>query len=450
MRFAEELAAAECLEVLKAMDFLSRSTKQAMLIAAAFVCILSGGLLAASSSVRAEASDGTPWYAPVKAVAIIREDDQGQALKFPSSVFFDKSMDEIYVVSGGNGRINIYGSDYFPKISLGAGRGIDSPNGVYVASDGRLFVCQGRTAKNPPRLSIYNAAFFPLKEIVISDLPEAEEFIPNRVALGKDGKIYLAGLNFRGVMVLNREGEYLHWLKPIDKIWVEETEESLDYSMKTRQLFLAQERKEQSREKSEEEGQENLQDAEMESLPTFLRPKTKVEEKEKDESGQRGPVQVTDVVCDSDGHIYVLSEETSKVYVYSTTEELLFSFGQKGGSSGKLSRPRGLAVDEKRKCIYVVDYMRHTILIYNFAGRFLFEIGGKGTSPRWFNFPTALALNRDGNLIVADLFNQRVQVLDVQFEAGFSLFGPAPAREQEQEQEQTTAAPPAQQAGDLE
>ena len=132
---------------------------------------------------------------------------------------------------------------------------------------------------------------------------------------------------------------------------------------------------------------------------------------------------MTDVVCGSEGHLYILSEETSKVYVYNAAEEFLFAFGKKGGSSGKMSRPRGLAVDEKRKSIYVVDYMRHTILVYNFAGRFLFEIGGKGSAPRWFNFPTALALNKDGNIIVADLFNQRVQVLDVKYEASMSLFG---------------------------
>lgn len=388
-------------------------------IAVLLVCL---GLLPCKIADSAQPEEKTPWPVPVKTVAIINEDDEGVPLKFPSAVFFDKTMNEIYVVNGGNGRINLYGTDYFPRISLGSGRGIDSPNGIYVAGDGRLFICQGRTAKNPPRLTILNAAFFPLKEIMIQQFPEAESFVPHRVYEGRNGTIYVTGIDFRGLMVLDSEGNFLHWLKPKDKIW---TDQPLDYSKLPPEVTgkgpngtgeppAAME--------NEETAEEEQHQTEMANLPDFLRPKGK-EVVEEEESKLFGPVQVTDVVCGSEGYIYVLSEETSKVYVYNASEEFLFAFGKKGGSSGKMSRPRALAVDEKRKCIYVVDYMRHTILIYNFAGRFLFEIGGKGSSPRWFNFPTALTLDGDGNLIVADLFNQRVQVLDVKFEAGVALFG---------------------------
>lgn len=388
-------------------------------IAVLLVCI---GLLPCKAIVSAQPEEKTPWPVPVKTVAIINEDDQGVPLKFPSAVFFDKTMNEIYVVNGGNGRINLYGTDYFPRISLGTGRGIDSPNGIYVAGDGRLFICQGRTAKNPPRLTILNAAFFPLKEIMIQQFPDAESFVPHRVYVGRNGTIYVTGIDFRGLMVLDSEGNFLHWLKPKDKIW---TDQPLDYSKLPPDVAGKGPNgagEQPPAMEDEETAEEEQHQTEMANLPDFLRPKGK-EVIEEEESKLFGPVQVTDVVCGDGGYIYVLSEETSKVYVYNASEEFLFAFGKKGGSTGKMSRPRALAVDEKRKCVYVVDYMRHTILIYNFAGRFLFEIGGKGSSPRWFNFPTALALNGDGNLIVADLFNQRVQILDVKFEAGVALFG---------------------------
>ena len=388
-------------------------------IAVLLVCL---GLLPFQASLFAQPEEKTPWPVPVKTVAIINEDDQGLPLKFPSAVFFDKTMDEIYVVNGGNGRINLYGSDYFPRISLGVGRGVDSPNGIFVAGDGRLFICQGRTAKNPPRLTILNAAFFPLKEILVQQFPEAESFVPNRVYVGRNGNIYVAGIDFRGLMVLDGEGNFLHWLKPKDKIWADQ---QLDYSKLPQDIAGKGQMEEGATPPAgdnAEAPEEEQRETEMTNLPDFLKPKGK-EVIEEEEAKQFGPVQVTDVVCGAEGHIYILSEETSKVYVYNASEEFLFAFGKKGGSSGKMSRPRALAVDEKRKCIYVVDYMRHTILIYNFAGRYLFEIGGKGSSPRWFNFPTALALDGRGNLVVADLFNQRVQVLDVKFEAGVALFG---------------------------
>ncbi|MBI5557143.1 MAG: NHL repeat-containing protein [Deltaproteobacteria bacterium] len=337
-------------------------------------------------------------------------------------------MDEIYVVSGGNGRINLYGADYFPRISIGAGRGVDAPNGIYVAADGRLYICQGPTAKNPPRLTVLNAAFFPLQEILLQKFPEADSFVPSRVSVGRNGAIYIAGINSRGVMVLDSEGNFSHWLKPQDKIWAEEEKD--DYSKLPKESGDGADAPKENGEIAEEDQQET----ELANLPDFLRPKKKTKLAD-EESKLFGPVQVTDVVCGAEGYVYLLSEETSKVYVYNPAEELLFSFGKKGGSSGKMSRPRGLAVDEKKKCIYVVDYMRHTILVYNFAGRFLFEIGGKGSAPLWFNFPTALALNRQGNMVVADLFNQRVQVLDVRFEAGFSLFGPSNKSDEENKEE---------------
>ena len=381
-------------------------------------------LFFAAAPLFAQPEEKTPWHVPVKVVAIINEDDQGLPLKFPSSVFYDRTMNEIYVVSGGNARINLYGADYFPKISVGAGRGVDSPNGIFVGGDGRLYICQGRTANSPPRLTILNAAFFPLKEVRIDQLPEAESFVPSRVCVGRNGTIYITGIDFRGLLVLDSDGNFLHWLKPKDKIW---TEQPQDYSKLPKDLDEKEETAEVAAPAApaganEEAAEGELLETELANLPEFLRPKEK-EKVEEEEAKQVGPVQLTDVVCGSEGHIYLLSEETSKVYVYNAAEEFLFAFGKKGGSSGKMSRPRGLAVDEKKKSIYVVDYMRHTILVYNFAGRFLFEIGGKGSAPRWFNFPTALALNKDGNLIVADLFNQRVQVLDVKYEASISLFG---------------------------
>jgi hypothetical protein len=57
--------------------------------------------------------------------------------------------------------------------------------------------------------------------------------------------------------------------------------------------------------------------------------------------------------------------------------------------------------------------MRHTILAYNMAGEYIFEFGGRGFNPGWFNFPNDIAINNEGQLIIADLFNRRVQVLEV-------------------------------------
>lgn len=116
---------------------------------------------------------------------------------------------------------------------------------------------------------------------------------------------------------------------------------------------------------------------------------------------------------DSQGRIFLLSEVMGRVFVYSPQGELLYKFGSKGGSSGKLSRPRALAIDEKAGLIFVVDYMRHAVNAYSMDGEYLFEFGGKGGGRGWLSFPSDIIIDDSGRLWVADTFNGRVQVFKV-------------------------------------
>jgi DNA-binding beta-propeller fold protein YncE len=116
------------------------------------------------------------------------------------------------------------------------------------------------------------------------------------------------------------------------------------------------------------------------------------------------------VAVGGDGRIYLLSGETSHVYVYDENREFLFSFGKKGGSSGKMSRPVGIGVDSSRARQYVVDYMRHTVLVYDREGTYLREFGGLGWGPGWFQYPSDITVDSSGRVIVADTFNNRVEV----------------------------------------
>ncbi len=346
---------------------------------------------------------------PVSLVAMLTQDDMGQPLKFPSTVFFDPMMEELYVVSGGKSRIIIYGPDYFPRVSFGAGRDIEAPKGVYVDREGKIYVCQGKTARKPPRITVMNPALFTIREITFGNIEGAEEFVPRRLVKGINNALYVAGTNAEGVLVLDENGKFLRRLSPIDKVWRGQAEASREVLS---QML-------QSRTKAQRHGS-----SELSGLPPELIPKQKTPVAQEDQPFKMAPVKIIDVATDPQGHLYLLSEETSKVYVYSPDEELLFSFGEKGGSSGKMSRPRGVAVDIKGKSIYVVDYMRHAVLVFDLAGRFIFEFGGLGWGPGWFNYPSDIAIDREGNLIIADLFNQRVQILKAKFERHFFMFSP--------------------------
>ena len=354
------------------------------------------------------ADDSNTAGIPVKVVKILTLDDGGRPLSFPSKLFFDPAMAETYVLSGS--KLVVYGPDFYPETSLGPGRGAYAPLGVFVDRDGLLYVCQGAAEGKAARLSIFSSAFFFVRDVLFTGFEGAATFSPQRVAVSQDGFIYLAGLSTRGVVVLDRTGAFSHWLKPEDRVYAG--------------AAIA--------EALETQGKKVVDDPDdavppvglHADIPAELLPKTK-EEKEHKELYGIAPVRIADIDIDSEGHIYLLSEETGKVYVFSPSEQFLFAFGEKGGTPGKLSAPRGLAVDERKKSVYVVDYMRHSVLIYDLAGKFMDEIGGFGDGPGWFNFPTDVSLDKNDNLMVADLFNRRVQVLDVGFKPRFPMFGPA-------------------------
>lgn len=127
-----------------------------------------------------------------------------------------------------------------------------------------------------------------------------------------------------------------------------------------------------------------------------------------EEEGKK--VRWNDVHVDESGKIYLVSEEDSHIYVYDENKKFLFKFGEKGGTTGKLSRPQAVAVDNRNGRMYVVDYMRHTVSAYDKDGKYLFEFGGLGWGEGWFQYPKDIAVDSAGRILVADTFNDRIQV----------------------------------------
>lgn len=360
----------------------------------------------------------------VRSIAQITVDDENRPLNYPSYLFYDPFMEEIYLSNIGSGRIIVYGPDFFPRISIGIGRGVLAPYGVEVMSNGEVYICQPRTARNPHQsITILNGAFFIDREIFLDEIPETENFSPREIAVSPDGLIYVIVYNHRGVIVLDNDGNFLRQLQTMDIL----SEAALD-AITTRRV------KEEEKQKEQDpvifvEGEEPLSDEDIyANIPEEFRPRsTGGGAGEAASTGEGlGPVKIYNITIDSKGNLYLISPETGFIYVYGPDESFLFKFGTKGGSPGQLSQPRSLAIDENRRMIYVADYMRHTILAYDMEGNFLFEFGGRGFGPGWFNFPTSVVVNKHGEVIVADLFNKRVQVLEVLYEAGFPGFEDEP------------------------
>jgi DNA-binding beta-propeller fold protein YncE len=127
-----------------------------------------------------------------------------------------------------------------------------------------------------------------------------------------------------------------------------------------------------------------------------------------EEDGRK--IKITDVTLDNAGKIYLVSEDESRIYIYDQNRELMLKFGEKGGSSGKLSRPKAVGIDEHTGTIYVADYMRHTVSVYDSTGKYISEFGGLGWNPGWFQHPIDITVDDAGRILVADFFNQRIQL----------------------------------------
>jgi DNA-binding beta-propeller fold protein YncE len=280
---------------------------------------------------------------------IILEDYDGIRLSQPSRLFYDPFRREIYVVDAGNNRILIYAHDFFPLMSLDVNEGIKFPIGMALDSKGNFFVTQAPTKKYPN----------------------------GRLSVLNASLRWERDLRFEGFKGANTFIPRNIACNKHDFLYVTGKEYPgvvvLDKDGKFSHLFL----------------------------PVDLF------------EGQSTKASICDIEIDDAGKIYLLSEEIGRIYVYDTQEKFLLQFGQKGGSTGKLSRPRGLAVDRLNNRIYVVDYMRHTVSVYSLEGKFLFEFGGLGWSKGWLQFPGDICVDRAGNVLVADTFNNRVQVFRI-------------------------------------
>jgi DNA-binding beta-propeller fold protein YncE len=133
----------------------------------------------------------------------------------------------------------------------------------------------------------------------------------------------------------------------------------------------------------------------------------------------------------------VAVDEANNIYVGDTGLARVLVFGPDLGyrttigAKGEMESPTGLAIDDARHRLYVVDARRHSMTVFDLAsGRLLETVGGRGAGPRQFNFPTACAVGPDGQIYITDTMNYRVQVLDPQlrFVRAFGSLGVKPGQ----------------------
>lgn len=85
-------------------------------------------------------------------------------------------------------------------------------------------------------------------------------------------------------------------------------------------------------------------------------------------------------------------------------------FGSEGSQNGQFCRPWGICCDQQGNVI-IGDRSNHRLQVFDSNGVFKHKIGTEGVRPGQFNRPAGVAVTREGHIVVADKDNHRIQVL---------------------------------------
>ncbi|MCU7925112.1 MAG: 6-bladed beta-propeller [Candidatus Thiodiazotropha sp. (ex Dulcina madagascariensis)] len=125
-------------------------------------------------------------------------------------------------------------------------------------------------------------------------------------------------------------------------------------------------------------------------------------------AGGKGFVSPVGLAADKAGNIYVTDSELAKVFVIGAGDDEAAPLALQDD----FVRPTGIAVDGETGWIYVVDTGVHTISVFKPDNTLLRKFGRRGSAEGEFNFPTYIWQNRDGQLLVTDSLNFRIQRFD--------------------------------------
>jgi DNA-binding beta-propeller fold protein YncE len=108
------------------------------------------------------------------------------------------------------------------------------------------------------------------------------------------------------------------------------------------------------------------------------------------------------------------SLESQEVMAIPSPYLLAMQFGQEGVDDGEFSSPTGIALDKDGN-IYVADTDNHSVQKFDKSGTFLARWGGEPSSQEGqFYYPRGLAVGPDEMVYVADSGNNRVQKFDLE------------------------------------
>lgn len=123
------------------------------------------------------------------------------------------------------------------------------------------------------------------------------------------------------------------------------------------------------------------------------------------------------IATDSKGRVYVADTGNRRGQVFTPAGNVLSLLSITSAAKEKPGDPVDLALDEKRKRLYVVDNDNHQILVYSLDDFSLqSRWGSEGEGQQNLRYPFFIAVGKDTSVFVVDVLNTRVQVWSPQGE----------------------------------
>ena len=125
---------------------------------------------------------------------------------------------------------------------------------------------------------------------------------------------------------------------------------------------------------------------------------------------------ISGIVLDGQGNMYLAEFDDDRIYKYSTSGKLLAQWGEQGSGPGQLDSPDKLALDAQGN-LYVTEVGSQSpagnsrIQKFSPNGMSLAQWGTFGSAPGQFNTPVGIAVDKQGDIYVADVGNHRIQKL---------------------------------------
>jgi DNA-binding beta-propeller fold protein YncE len=118
------------------------------------------------------------------------------------------------------------------------------------------------------------------------------------------------------------------------------------------------------------------------------------------------------VATDAENRLFVSDAQLHSITCFTSGGEVVARFG-----AAALGRPGGIAIDRQRNRLYAADAKENRIAVFDLNKLDFLRYFGKPSTdedqePGSFAGPTNVAVDRQGNIYIADTFNCRVQVLN--------------------------------------